>query len=78
MASDTEIKHAIQQIAAVKALLKTVSKNGVTIVKKASAELGEFVTVDQSVIAKRYSDDGIEKKAFGTEDEALGWITEKR
>ena len=78
MASDIETKNAIQQIVAVKSLLQTVTENGVTVVTKASAELGEFETVDNSVIAKRYGDYGIEKEVFGTEDEAIGWITEKR
>ena len=78
MASDSDLKNAIQQITAVKSLLRTETVNGVTLVKRADAELGEFETIDGIVIAKRYGHNGMEKDSFKFESEAIDWITEIR
>ena len=77
MPTDKQIKEVITQITAVKLLISTETRNGITIVKKASKELGEFATVGSSIIAIRYLDFGVEKAMFDTEDDAIGWLTEK-
>jgi len=76
MKSDNTIKNAIKQIAAVKGLLKTETKNGATRVLKGCSELGDFKHVDGKVQASRYGDMGMQKEAFDTEEQALNWITE--
>lgn len=78
MASDTDIKNVIEQITAVKSLLQTETVDGITTVKNACSELGEFETVGGTVKAKRYGDMGMEKETFFSEAEALDWITENR
>jgi len=74
--SDEEYKSVIEEIVAVKSLLRTERNGNKVEVLKGSQYLGDFThESDNIIIARKVGESGVTRKNFTNESEALDWIT---
>jgi len=75
--SDNNYKAVIEEIVAVKSLLRTERNGNKVEVLKGCQYLGDFThESDNIIIARKVGDSGIIRNSFTSESEALDWITE--